>query len=103
MPTPHMVIISPEEYTAAAERIAKLHRVNDGMTVYVLTPEKIYNEFSSGNADVSAFRKLLKMWYDRSLNDTTGTKFGYCLLMGRPTYDQKMKIRRLSTPDIRAR
>lgn len=91
MPTPHMVIISPEEYTAAAERIAKLHRVNDGMTVYVLTPEKIYNEFSSGNADVSAFRKLLKMWYDRSLNDTTGTKFGYCLLMGRPTYDQKMK------------
>ncbi|MDE5839442.1 MAG: type IX secretion system sortase PorU, partial [Muribaculaceae bacterium] len=91
MPTPDMVIISPEEFTAAAERIADLHRKHDGMTVHVLTPEKIYNEFSSGNADLSAFRKLLKMWYDRSKADPEGTQFGYCLLMGRPTYDQKGK------------
>lgn len=89
--TPHMVIISPEEYTAAAERIANLHRTYDNMTVHVLTPEKIYNEFSSGNADLSAFRKLLKMWYDRSQADPEGNRFGYCLLMGRPTYDQKIK------------
>ncbi len=89
--TPHMVIISPEEYTAASERIANLHRTHDGMTVHVLTPEKIYNEFSSGNPDISAFRKLLKMWYDRSQANPDGNQFGYCLLMGRPTYDQKMK------------
>lgn len=89
--TPHMVIISPEEYTAAAERIANLHRTYDNMTVHILTPEKIYNEFSSGNADISAFRKLLKMWFDRSQADPEGNHFGYCLLMGRPTYDQKMK------------
>lgn len=91
LPTPHMVIISPEEYTAAAQRIADLHRTHDGMTVHILTPEKIYNEFSSGNADVSAFRKLLKMWYDRSSANPEDNRFGYCLLMGRPTYDQKMK------------
>ncbi|MDE6648771.1 MAG: type IX secretion system sortase PorU [Muribaculaceae bacterium] len=91
LPTPDMVIISPEEFSAAAERIADLHRNHDGMTVHVLTPEKIYNEFSSGNADLSAFRKLLKMWYDRSKADPEGTQFGYCLLMGRPTYDQKRK------------
>ncbi|MDE7349795.1 MAG: type IX secretion system sortase PorU [Muribaculaceae bacterium] len=91
MPTPDMVIITPDEFIAAANRIAELHRVNDGMTVYVLSPEKIYNEFSSGNADVSAFRKLLKMWYDRSQAEPDGHRFGYCLLMGRPTYDQKGK------------
>lgn len=91
MPTPDMVIITPDEFAAASERIAELHRINDGMTVYVLSPEKIYNEFSSGNPDVSAFRKLLKMWYDRSQVAEEGRKFGYCLLMGRPTYDQKMK------------
>lgn len=91
LPTPDMVIISPDEYAAASERIASLHRTHDGMTVHVLSPEKIYNEFSSGNADVSAFRKLLKMWYDRSEADSTGRKIGYCLLMGRPTYDQKLK------------
>ncbi|MDE6379136.1 MAG: type IX secretion system sortase PorU, partial [Muribaculaceae bacterium] len=91
MPTPDMVIITPDAYMAAAERIADLHRSFDGMTVHVLTPDKIFNEFSSGNADVSAFRKLLKMWHDRSEADPQGTRFGYCLLMGRPTYDQKGK------------
>ena len=91
LPVPDMVIISPDTYSAAAERIADLHRTHDGMTVHVLSPEKIFNEFSSGNPDVSAFRKLLKMWYDRSLENPEGTQFGYCLLMGRPTYDQKAK------------
>ncbi len=91
LPTPDMVIITPDEFAAASERIADLHRTHDGMTVYVLSPEKIFNEFSSGNPDVSAFRKLLKMWYDRSISDPEGRQFGYCLLMGRPTYDQKAK------------
>lgn len=91
MPTPDMVIITPDEFSSAAERIADLHRMNDEMKVYVLTPEKIFNEFSSGAPDVSAFRKLLKMWYDRSQSEPEGTQFGYCLLMGRPTYDQKSK------------
>lgn len=89
--TPDMVIITPDEYASAAQRIAALHRTHDGMTVHVLTPEKIFNEFSSGNPDISAFRKLLKMWYDRSVQNPEGKQFGYCLLMGRPTYDQKMK------------
>ena len=91
LPTPDMVIITPDEYLAAARRIADLHSRHDGMTVHILSPEKIYNEFSSGNADVSAFRKLNKMWYDRSRTDSTGRKFGYCLLFGRPTYDSKRK------------
>lgn len=91
MPTPDMVIISPEEYASAAERIADVHRIQDRMTVYVLSPEKIFNEFSSGNPDVSAFRKLLKMWYDRSQIQSDGPSFGYCLLMGRPTFDQKAR------------
>lgn len=91
LPTPDMVIITPDLFAPASERIAELHRIHDGMTVHVLSPEKIFNEFSSGNPDVSAFRKLLKMWYDRSQSDPDGTQFGYCLLMGRPTYDQKGK------------
>ncbi|MDE7421173.1 MAG: type IX secretion system sortase PorU [Muribaculaceae bacterium] len=91
MPTPDMVIITPDEFAAAAARIANLHRSIDGMTVHILSPEKIFNEFSSGNPDVSAFRKLLKMWYDRSQSDPEGNQFRYCLLMGRPTYDHKSK------------
>lgn len=91
MPTPDMVIISPDALASAAERIANLHRELEGMTVYVLSPDKIFNEFSSGNADLSAYRKLLKMWYDRGIADPAGNTIKYCLLMGRPSCDQKQK------------
>lgn len=86
IPSPDMLIIAPSGYMEAANKIAALHREHDGFTVEVLTPEKIYNEFSGGHADVSAFRKLLKMWYDRPGE----RKIGYCLILGRPIYDYKL-------------
>lgn len=85
METPDMVIISLPEYLSGANRIAALHESVDSMKVVVLTPDVIYNEFSGGSADVSAFRKLLKMWYDRPGE----RKIGYCLLFGRPSFDNK--------------
>lgn len=85
LPTPDLVIISFDEYMQGANRIAELHRSHDGMLVHVLTPEAIYNEFSGGVPDVSAFRKLLKMWHDRPGERA----IRYCLLMGRPSYDNK--------------
>lgn len=82
--TPDMVIISPEQFQNQALRIAQMHSDDDGMDVVVLKPEDVYNEFSSGSPDASAFRKLLKMWYDRDPG-----KIKYCLLMGRATYDNR--------------
>ncbi len=82
--TPDMVIISPEQFQNQALRIAQRHSDDDGMDVVVLKPEDVYNEFSSGSPDASAFRKLLKMWYDRDPE-----KIKYCLLMGRATYDNR--------------
>lgn len=82
--TPDMVIISPEQFLNQALRIAQMHSDDDGMDVVVLKPEDVYNEFSSGSPDASAFRKLLKMWYDRDPG-----KIKYCLLMGRATYDNR--------------
>ena len=49
--------------------MAEFHR-NDAVApleVVVLTPQEVYNEFSSGVADAQSFRKLLKMMYDRGL------------------------------------
>lgn len=88
--TPDMLIISTGEFLAAAERVAALHREKDNMKVAILDPTTIYNEFSSGNPDPGAFRKLLKMWTDRAV--AVGDKpVSYCLLMGRPTFDNKGK------------
>lgn len=83
MTAPDMVIFSPEIFKAQAERVADLHRRLDDMDVVVLTPEVVYNEFSSGSPELTAYRKLLKMWYDKE------GKPGYCLIFGRPTYDNR--------------
>lgn len=88
LPIPDMLIITPMDFMTAAEKIADHHRDYDGMTVHVLTPEVLYNEFSSGTTDVSAFRKALKMWYDRG-KEADGDVPRYCLIMSRPTFDHK--------------
>lgn len=101
--SPDLLIISPAEYLPAAEKVAALHRNADGMTVHVLTPEVIYNEFSSGTPDVGAFRKLMKMWYDRDMERGEGQKIKYCLIMSRPTYDNKMataKVKQAGYPRV---
>ncbi|MDE6443904.1 MAG: type IX secretion system sortase PorU, partial [Muribaculaceae bacterium] len=89
MDIPDMLIISPEPFMNASRRLADLHLKHDGLKTAILTPEQVYNEFSSGTPDVTAFRKLLKMWHERAKQ--AGVKpTAYCLLMSRPTYDNKM-------------
>ncbi|MDE6285637.1 MAG: hypothetical protein K2L99_01420, partial [Muribaculaceae bacterium] len=84
-----MVIFASPEMQPAAERIAAIHRADpDTMTVAVVDPAAVYNEFGSGSADVGALRKFLKMLYDRSPG-----RLRYALLMGRETIDH----RRLTT------
>lgn len=80
-----MVIICPAQWKAQAERIARMH-ADEGMSVRVVDPEEIYNEFSSGSPDVSGLRKYLKMVYDRGDADT---QLQYCLLMARGTCDNR--------------
>lgn len=102
MEAPDMLVICPSEFLLVADRLAKLHERTDGKTLGILTPEAIYNEFSSGKPDVSAFRKLLKMWYDRG-EGKEGTYPAYCLIMSRPTYDNKLvtaKVRNCGYPRV---
>ena len=63
-----MVILVPQsgKLTAQAERLAELHRTADGLNVAVVRADMVYNEFSSGTPDVSAYRWLMKMLYDRA-------------------------------------
>ncbi len=100
LPVPDMLIITPKEYQSQAERVAELHRRVDGMVVHVLTPEVLYNEFSCGTRDISAFRKAMKMWFDRGGDDR---QIRYCLIMSRPTYDNKLlndMVKRAGYPRI---
>lgn len=83
-----MVIISPATYISDARRLAAYHAGSiDSMTVHVVTPEQVYNEFSSGTLDAGALRRFFKMLYDRG--NAEGRPLRYAILMGRVTLDNR--------------
>lgn len=86
-----MVIIIPEsgKLQSEAERLADVHRRVDGMRVQVVRADQIYNEFSSGTPDATAYRRLMKMLYDRADGDAAKMP-RYLLLMGAASFDNRM-------------
>lgn len=82
------VIICPEGYEAIATDLAKAHEQKQGITWAVVTDQQVYNEFSSGTPDATAYRWLMKMLYDRA--DGNGiSKPRWLLLMGHGTFDNR--------------
>lgn len=86
---PNMIIFTLNEWGKQAERIAKIHRYGeDSLNVMVVDQQLVFNEFSSGVPDVNAFRKMLKMFYDRG--EENGSSLKYALFFGRPTFDNRV-------------
>jgi len=81
-----MVVISSKALLPWAYEIAQLHRDYDNLTVFVTTPEEIYNEFSSGMPDVAAIKFFMKMLYERAGNDSLNMP-KYLLLFGDGSYN----------------
>ena len=77
------IIISNEAFLSEAQRLAELHQEHDNISTLVVTPEEIFNEFSSGTPDASAIRWFLKMFYDR------GERQKQVLLFGDGIYDNR--------------
>lgn len=82
-----MIIISPSTLRKEAERLKEAHETQDGLRVEVVTPEEIYNEFSSGTPDVTAYRRFMKMLYDKAASKEDRPK--YLLLFGDGAYDNR--------------
>ena len=59
------VIVSHPNFVLAAEELAQIHLQVDDLNSVVVTPEQIYNEFSSGMQDVTAIRDFFRMLYKR--------------------------------------
>ena len=53
----------------------------------MVTPESIYNEFSSGTPDATAYRRFMKMFYDRQTSEADAPK--YLLLFGDGSFDNR--------------
>lgn len=82
-----MIIVSHPLFIEESQRLADLHFANDGLRSIVVTPQKIYNEFSGGNQDVTAIKQFLKMFYDRAVSASEFPKF--LLLMGDASYKNR--------------
>ena len=81
------VIVSHPDFLSAANRLADFHLEKDNMNSIVVTPQQIYNEFSSGMQDVSAIRDFLKHQYDKE-----NSALKYLLLFGDGSYDPKNRV-----------
>ena len=85
-----MVILTHPDFLPEAQTLAQAHRDKDKMTVAVVTTEQVYNEFSSGTPDATAYRWMMKMLYDRALTLNNLTDLPkYLLLFGKGTYDNR--------------
>ena len=87
---PDMVIFTLPQWQTYAEQLADIHRSSEGLEVMVVTHESVYNEFSSGTPDFNAFRKMLKMLWDKGGGtNTSDSKLRYALMFGRALSDHR--------------
>ena len=82
-----MLIISHPDFTSAAQKLSDFHFNKDGSKCKIVTPQEVFNEFSSGKQDISSIRDYCKYLYD--LPNTT---FKYLLIIGDASYDPKDRI-----------
>ncbi len=87
------IIITHPDFLDQAEKLAQAHREKDLLTVAVITTEQVYNEYSSGTPDATAYRWALKKMYDTAIaSGNTNDIPKYLLLFGRGTYDNRNLI-----------
>ena len=89
----NLVIVTAPAYYRQAQQLAEYRLTHDSLTYVIVTPEQIYNEYSSGVPDATAIRLFVKQLYDR--NATSGNTAGseqlrYLLLFGDGSYDNRM-------------
>ena len=89
-PQADMVIIIPttQKLLAQAQRLKQLHEEGDGMRVNIVPADELYNEFSSGTPDANAYRRYMKMLYDRAETEADMPK--HLLLFGDGAWDNRM-------------
>ena len=90
--TADMIIIIPssQKLRSHAERLKAHHEQKDTMTVRIVPADELYNEFSSGTPDVSAYRRYLKMLYDREEDVDKAPR--YVVLFGDCAWDNRMRL-----------
>jgi len=85
-----MVIVTSSAMQSAAEVLANHREQIYGLDVEVVTIDEIYNEFSSGQADLCALRDFMRMLYKGAASPEE--RLQYLLLLGDASFDPKNRV-----------
>ena len=90
-PQADMVIIIPtsQKLRTQAERLKAFHEQHDSLRVNIVPADELYNEFASGTPDANAYRRYMKMLYDRAADDSDLPR--YLLLFGDGVWDNRLR------------
>lgn len=80
------VILAHPWFRNQAEELGKLHAQKEKFSYTVVTPQEIYNEFSSGAQDITAIRMFMRMLYKRA---SAGEEPKHLLIYGDGSYIYK--------------
>jgi hypothetical protein len=87
LPNKDFVIVAHPDFLNEAQQLAAIHEKEDNLKTVVVTPQQIYNEFSSGAQDITAIRDFMRMFYNRATTVSELPK--YLLLFGDGSFDNK--------------
>lgn len=87
-----LIIVSHPLFYSEALRLKNLHTSTDGLKTVLVTPQEIYNEFSSGSQDITAIKTFCKMFYDRATSSVDAPK--YLLLFGDASYNNRERSKK---------
>jgi len=91
------IIITPEEFSQAAAKLKQAHeQYNPSESWCVVTDEQVYNEFSSGTPDASAYRWMMKYLYDTNKETELAPKT--LLLFGDGSFDNRKILKTSPVP-----
>ncbi|MGB0880626.1 MAG: type IX secretion system sortase PorU [Polaribacter sp.] len=84
------LIITNQELSSQAQRLADYHQTNSNLTTQVVLVDEIYNEFSSGSKDITGIRDFINHVY--TTNSSPDKKLKYVCFFGDSSYDYKDRI-----------
>ena len=85
-----MVIIIPTtgKLLSEAQRLKTFHEQHDSLRVNIVPADELFNEYTRGTPDANAYRRYLKMLYDRAGTEADMPRF--LLLFGDGAWDNRM-------------
>ncbi|MDH4088887.1 MAG: type IX secretion system sortase PorU [Cyclobacteriaceae bacterium] len=83
----NLILITHPNFSNEAQRLASHRQAQNNWSTVVVTPEEIFNEYSSGRQDVTAIRDFVKSMYDKN-----PAVLKALLIMGRGSYDYKDRM-----------